>query len=171
MQYEILYALTGYVETGNAQTVLKSSAVGSCVVVVVYDVKLITGGMAHIMLPGKSPDNSIYSKTRFAENAIASLIHEMEFNGSKHDNLLFCILGGANVLKRENDTISTSNVESVIKILSSKNYSIVKKSVGGTERRSVTLLVSSGKVVYTIGNSEEMLFWDFQKQKYEIYEA
>ena len=46
----------GHVAAASGKTVMKSSALGSCVAVAVWDDAGGVGAMAHIMLPGKSPD-------------------------------------------------------------------------------------------------------------------
>ena len=45
----------GQVKAGTGGVILKSSAIGSCVVVVAYDTARKVGAMAHIMLPGRAP--------------------------------------------------------------------------------------------------------------------
>ncbi len=157
----IKYVLTGEVKTGTTKDMLKSSAIGSCVVVVAYDINMIIGGMAHIMLPGIAPNNTKYDKTRYAVNAIDELENKMSLNGADINNMEFCVIGGANVLKRKNDTIAQNNVDNVIKLLVDKKYNIVAQSVGGTDRRSATINIKTGQLVYTIGDESEMLMWNF----------
>jgi len=158
---KILYVLTGEVKTGSNEEILRSSAIGSCIVIVVYDLKLKIGGMAHIMLPGTAPENTKYDKTRYANNAVSDLIIKMKAKGAKIENIEFCVVGGANVLKRENDTIAQNNVNKVLDLLKKQNFKIKAKSVGGTERRSATLNIKTGKLGYTVGDGAEMILWNF----------
>ncbi len=159
---EIIYVLTGEVKVGTVDEILKSSAIGSCVVVSVYDSKLQIGGLAHIMLPGNAPKNSNYPKTRYAADAIEDLMNQMNSNGAESKGIDVCVIGGGNVLKRENDSIAQSNIDSVIEILQEKNFKITAKSVGGTDRRSVTLNNETGCVKFTIGDEAEMILWNNQ---------
>jgi len=46
---------TGQLATGSGTGVIRSTPLGSCVAVIAYDKTSKTGGIAHIMLPGKSP--------------------------------------------------------------------------------------------------------------------
>ncbi len=158
---KILYVLTGEVKTGSNEEILRSSAIGSCIVIVVYDLKLKIGGIAHIMLPGTAPENTKYDKTRYANNAVSDLIIKMKVKGAKIEDIEFCVVGGANVLKRENDTIAQNNVNEVLDLLKKQNFKIKAKSVGGTERRSATLNIKTGKLSYTVGDGAEMILWDF----------
>ncbi len=159
---KIIYVLTGEVKVGTVGEILKSSAIGSCVVVSAYDSKLQTGGLAHIMLPGKAPENTNYPNTRYANDAIDDLISKMNLTGSERENIKICVVGGANVLNREDDSIAHININSVLKILKEKNFKITAKSVGGTDRRSITLNNETGCVMFTIGDGAEMILWNNQ---------
>ena len=158
---KILYVLTGEVKTGSNEEILKSSAIGSCIALVAYEPKLQIGGMAHIMLPGTAPENTKYDKTRYANNAVSDLIIKMKAKGAKVENIEFCVVGGANVLKKENDTIAQNNIDGVLNLLKKQNFRIKAKSVGGTERRSASLNIKTGKLDYTVGDGAEMILWDF----------
>jgi chemotaxis protein CheD len=72
MGKRIIYTMTGEVKSGNQDTVIKSGAIGSCVVITAYDKKNQLGSMAHVMLPGKAPKKKDIQKTKYAENAIAN---------------------------------------------------------------------------------------------------
>ena len=79
--------------------------------------------------------------------------------GSKIQDFKVAVVGGANVLKRENDTIARDNVESNLKILKEKNLEIVATSVGGTERRNVAIDLDKGIITYAQGNSIDKELW------------
>jgi len=164
---KIIYVLTGEVKIGAEGEVLKSSAIGSCIVVSVYNIKLKKGGLAHIMLPGKAPETTNYPKTRYAIDAIHDLISKMNLTVAESKNIEVCLVGGGNVLKKENDSIAYNNIESVLEILQEKNIKIIAKSVGGIDRRSITLNNETGCVKYTIGDGAEMLLWNSQMKKNE----
>ena len=68
---------TGEVKVSKKDVILKSAAIGSCVVIAAYDKKKKVGSLAHIMLPGKAPKSS-EEKTRYAANAIDELIEKIE---------------------------------------------------------------------------------------------
>jgi len=80
-------ALTGEVKTGVKDDILRTVAIGSCLVIVAYDVKEQIGALAHIMLPGKAPDNKELQKNRYTVNALSELITTMiskRSNTKKH---------------------------------------------------------------------------------------
>jgi len=49
-----IYVSSGEVKSCQSEGILCASAIGSCVVVCAYDSDSVTGGMAHVMLPGRS---------------------------------------------------------------------------------------------------------------------
>jgi len=158
---KLLYVLTGEVVTGCNNEILKSSAIGSCIVVVAFDIINHIGGMAHILLYGVAPSNTSYKKTRYAQNAISELITKMIRLGAKNENIEYCIVGGANVLKKENDTIAQNNVDGILDLLNQQNYILKAKSVGGTKRRSATFNIKTGILYITVGNEAEKTLWKF----------
>jgi chemotaxis protein CheD len=149
---------TGVV-TAAAGGVLRASAVGSCVVVVVYDPEIGVGGLAHVMLPGPSPAGRDDQRTRYAEDGILQLIRDMTALGAQPERLVACIAGGGNVLERDDDTLCQANVSSVIRILEEGDIRLNASEVGGTKRRSISLDVGSGRISYTVGESAPKLLW------------
>jgi len=156
-----IYIHTGKVKACATDTILKSSPIGSCIVIAAYDIREQIGAMAHFMLPGKAPDRKDYQKTKYVADALDELIGGMIVLGVKEKNIEVCLAGGANVMKRNNDTIALNNIASVNELLEKRNIIIRAKSVGGTERRSVSLNVETGCVNYSVGDGAEKLLYQF----------
>ena len=110
---------------GGADTLLNSGAIGSCVVIVAYDSKSQIGAMAHIMLPGNAPENYNFRSTKFASNAVTEMMTQLYNKGATNQNIKACLLGGSNILKRDNDTIGNENIKSVEKIISDLNLDAI----------------------------------------------
>jgi len=159
---KIIYAHTGEVKSGKKDTILRSSAIGSCLAIAAYDKNMQVGALAHVMLPGKAPEGRKNQKTRYAANALDELIIKMNLLGTKEKNIEVCLVGGANILKKKDGLIAADNIFSVEELLIKRKIKIRAKSVGGTERRSITLNVETGCVRYTIGNGAEKLLWCFE---------
>ena len=154
-------AATGCLATGSGTGVIRSTPLGSCVAVVAYDKTLTTGGIAHIMLPGKSPTEDKVEENKYAQNAIENLLGELKRLGSKSANVEICLLGGANVLRKENDTIADNLIFSIIEIVERKKLPIKRTSLGGYERRTAKLTLHSGMVTFTLGDKSEAELFDF----------
>ena len=151
--------LTGEVKA-TAEGLLQASAVGSCVAVVMYDARVRVGGLAHVMLPGASPHGREAQNTRYAEDGIRELVRAVTSLGAQPERLVACMAGGGNVLKRDDDTLCEANVEAVARSLEEREIKLNASEVGGTERRSLSLDVDSGRILYTVGDSGPKLLWE-----------
>lgn len=166
---KIVEVQTGEVKLGTADSILKSEGIGSCVVIAAYDAKKKLGAIAHVMLPATSKkDNDYEPNTRYADDAINALLADMGRAGSTVEDIEVCLAGGANVLKRDDDAISNDNSDSVIKLLREKAINVVAKSLGGTERRSVSLDVETGTVTCAEGDEKEKVLWKAAEKRNEF---
>ena len=156
---EMKYVNTGEVGYGGIETILNSGAIGSCVVITAFDSEKKTGAMAHIMLPEWSPSKNRLNASRYAANAIEELLSQFKSLDDNTENLEICLIGGANVLKRENDQIGKDNLNSVKKLLREKQIKIMAKAIGGFERRTVLFDIMNGCIYYTVGDSRQKVLW------------
>ncbi|MBN1764079.1 MAG: chemotaxis protein CheD [Sedimentisphaerales bacterium] len=154
---EVIDVQTGQVKVGRADVILKANALGSCVAVTAFDPENKIGAMAHVMLPGKAPDGKgQHECNRYAANAIDTILLKMNRLGASIENIKVALVGGANVLKRENDSIFLDNIISVLDLLEKKQLKINAQVLGGTQRRSVTLDIDNATIYYTEGDSGNM---------------
>lgn len=152
---ETITVFTGEIKTGTKTVDLRSSPLGSCVVVVLFDKNGTAGGMAHIMLPGKAPCKKDVVPGRYAQNALDLLIQELSAYGLNCTKLKAAIVGGGNVLKREHDSIGSDNLDSVNQILKEYKIEVVASSVKGTERKTVRFDIEHGVIFFTKGDDPE----------------
>lgn len=121
---------------------IRTSGLGSCVGVVIYDEKMKLGGLAHIMLPD-SQQAKLTNKNnyKYADTAIKILIDKMIQNGARQYALQAKIAGGAQMFKfaSGNDMmrIGPRNVEAVKKILAQYRIPIIAADVGGSSGRTI----------------------------------
>lgn len=162
MDKQITYVMTGEVKAGNKNTILRSGAIGSCVVIAAYNRSMQVIGMAHIMLPGKAPESKILQKNRYADDAIDELVSLLTLNGTNENVIEACMAGGANILKKENINIGQDVILSVKELLKERGIKIITESLGGAIRRGVSLNGETGYVNVTIGDEAEKLLWEFR---------
>ncbi len=148
----------GKVIVAQGKITLRAIALGSCIGVAAYDAGERIGGIAHVMLPGRAPDKAV-GKTRYAANAIDEMIGQMIEMGSNPPDIEVCLVGGANVLERDDDTICQSNIESVREILENKGIAVKASALGGTQRRSVSIDAEKGEILYSEGDGEKKPLW------------
>lgn len=158
----------GQVKAGKGKVILQSKAIGSCVAIVAYDAIKNVGALAHVMLPGRAPAKKKVEKTKYTANAIDAIISKMSKLDSKKDDIEVVLVGGGNILNREDDTICKDNIESALKLLSEKQLKVRAQAVGGTARRSVSLDVERGIVYCSEGNSSERELWRSEKTHLKI---
>lgn len=155
---KIVDVSTGKVEVAGRGAILRSLAIGSCMVIAAYDSKKKIGAMAHVMLPGRAPKKSS-EKTKYAADAIDEMIELITQAGSNKDDLEVCLVGGGNVLRKKDDTVWEDNIKSTIQLLKKKDIPIRASVVGGIKRKGVSLDVETGSVFYTKGERKEKLLW------------
>ncbi len=155
----VIEVSTGEVQTGNTDVVFSVSALGSCIAVIAYDPCRMSGGIAHVMLPGSSAGKHCGDRLRYAEDAIAELLIRMEALGSVTDQLVVCLAGAGNVLQRADDSICAMNIGSVLRTLSDCGIRVSALSLGGTLRRRVRLDLAEGCVFCAEGNANETILW------------
>lgn len=158
---------TGKVEIGGENVILSSAAIGSCVVVSAYSLGKKVGGLAHVMLPGKSLKDDEQEKTKYAEDAIEEILKRMDVGAYGHapvHDIEICLVGGANVLQRPDDMTGKNNIDSIVELLRGRKLKIKAQSLGGTERRSVTFDVERGSIFYTVADEDEKLLWTAQEE-------
>lgn len=170
-RYQALkYVTSGMLASSSQKELISTSPLGSCVAVIAYDKQTKIGGIAHIMLPGKAPPNKKNEENKYTKNAIVNLFMRLTLLGATMANIEICLVGGANVLRKENDNIAENLVSCVVDFLERLKITIKEKSLGGYERRSVSLNTATGVVCYTIGDSAEKILWNFSEEKVVEYE-
>lgn len=157
---QIIDVNTGQVRLGGANEILRSTAIGSCIVVATYDAKTKTGALAHIMLPGKAPADES-EKAKYAEDAIRRIIEQMTRAGAAKGSIQVCLVGAANVLKEKDDTVCTENIASVTACLRKNEIAVKATALGGTERKGLSLDIDTGCAFYTEGENSEQLLCEF----------
>lgn len=144
---------TGEVKVASAGIALTASALGSCIAVVACAPKQRIGGIAHVMLPGRSRDADTKDRYRYAGDAIDRLLAMMSEHGASHSDISLCLAGGANVLRRDDDVICDMNITSVCGILSAKALPVAARCLGGVLRRRVAFDIAQGSLFCAVGDA------------------
>lgn len=121
---------------------IRTSGLGSCVGVIIYDERAGISGMAHIMLPDSSFARSgLLNRAKYADTAIEDLITMMDKLGISKFRLKAKIAGGAQMFKFSSNSeamrIGPRNVEAVKQNLKELNIPIVFEDVGGSSGRTI----------------------------------
>jgi chemotaxis protein CheD len=154
---------TGEVKAARAGTLLASTAIGSCIAIVAIDPPNRVGGIAHIMLPGRAPQNTDSPKTRYAANGFDELLSQIDMLGGRKENLRVFLVGGANVLMDNDDSICRDNLHAVVRLCETHGIPIEARMVGGIRRYRVILDVERRQVHCGVGDGPEVVLWTYEK--------
>ncbi len=134
-----------------ADSILVSYGLGSCVGVTAYDPVVKVGAMAHIMLPEPLENTKDLNSAKFATVAIPLLIETIKSNGALISRVIWKIAGGAQVISVPGMNgrlqIGDRNIEMVKKTMKELNLKIAAEETGGKQGRTMQLFISTGKVV------------------------
>src|SRR5690625_908744 len=144
-----------------APLTIRTSGLGSCVGVVIYDLSKKVAGLAHIMLPnanGKKNDN----KYKYADTAIDILIEKLLNESASKFNMKAKIAGGAQMFQLTTGSdvmrIGPRNVEAVRKELDKHRIPIIAEDVGGNSGRTIEFDPVTGKLkIRTVNKGEKYI--------------
>jgi len=155
----IINVQIGEIKAARGNAVLETSGIGSCIALAIYDPPHKAGALAHIMLPGRCPNKKTTQKNRYVEDAIDAILEIMSDFGTQPDSLVIALAGGANILKKTEDTISVNNIDSTLNCLTELGLSVTAHSLGGNDRRSLSLDLDQGLIHYGHGDRRRLLLW------------
>ena len=132
-------------------TVLKTTSLGSCIALILYDPLKKIGGLAHIM---HSDSNIIKNNTNPAkcvDTAISEMLRKISNMGGEKIRLKAYIIGGACMFTTlesgPEGTIGKKNINMAKEILEEEKISIEGEDTGLNYGRSVEFSTISGEVV------------------------
>lgn len=125
-----------------APNTIRTSGLGSCVGVVVYDTAMGIAGMAHVMLPdSKSAKKLNFNQYKYADTVLPILIETLINDGARKFALKAKIAGGAQMFafSSKNDMLRVGerNVEAVKRILEEYRIPIIAEDVYGSSGRTI----------------------------------
>ncbi|GGF10865.1 chemoreceptor glutamine deamidase CheD [Halobacillus andaensis] len=125
-----------------APDLLKTSGLGSCVGIVLFDALQSVAGMVHIMLPSsKSAKNQSDNLAKFADTGIEQVYKALIKEGAAPERIKAKIAGGAQMFQFSSTSelmrIGPRNIAAVRRKLNELNILIVAEDVGGKSGRTI----------------------------------
>lgn len=132
--------------------ILKTTGLGSCVGVTVYDPRTKIAGMAHVMLPSSEiAKEGTLNIAKYADTAIPEMIGRMVKLGASGSRLVAKLAGGAQMFAFGSTSdvmrIGPRNVEMCKIILNKLSIPIVAEDTGGNYGRTIELYAESGVLI------------------------
>jgi chemotaxis protein CheD len=132
--------------------VLITYALGSCLGVTVYDIRLKRAGLLHCMLPDSSIDRTkaAGNPCMYVDSGMKAILDDFYRNGSLKNDLIIRVAGGSSSKVNEEEDffqIGRRNFVSLRKYLWNEGIMLKAYDVGGYGSRTVTLDVENGKML------------------------
>lgn len=129
---------------------IRTSGLGSCVGVVLYDEPRKIAGMVHVMLPDSSLDRSKQvNVAKFANTGVYALMELLKAEGVRPMSIKAKIAGGAQMFQfGSSDTIRIGprNIEAVKAELKRLSIPILAEETGGSSGRTIEFDPSNSKL-------------------------
>lgn len=139
---------------------IRSTGLGSCLGIVLFDPLARVGGLAHAMLPKHRPGRTD-NKAKYVDTAIAIMLEDMAALGAKQENLVAKLAGGAQMFPEISKSsfleIGSKNIVAAEIQLNRLGIVIVAKDVGGNFGRTLELDCRDGTLyIKTINNETKI---------------
>lgn len=134
---------------GIQDNIIRTTGLGSCVGLTMYDPGKKVGGMAHVMLPSSEiAREGTLNIAKFADTAIPELLNRLLQLGATRGRIVAKMAGGSQMFAFAggNDTmrIGPRNVESCKLALEQLNIPLIAEDTGGSYGRTIEIACSSG---------------------------
>ncbi|OLN22768.1 chemotaxis protein CheD [Domibacillus antri] len=142
---------------------IRTSGLGSCVGVVLYDETARVAGMVHVMLPDSSlAKSNMKNAAKFANTGVPALINELTKIGARPSRLKAKIAGGAQMFQFKSGSdlmkIGPRNVDAVKEQLKAARIPILAEDVGGNSGRTIEFDPSTSILhIRTVNKGEQQL--------------
>lgn len=135
---------------------LVGMALGSCVALMLYDLRAGVAGMAHVMLPASAEPDTPH-QGRYADTAVRTLLEEMLSRGARRGLVMAKLAGGAQMFSVNNQglAIGERNVEALESLLRSEHVPLVAQDTGGKRARTVEFDTRTGLVLIRTAHDTE----------------
>ncbi len=154
---KIIVGIADMKVTKNPDDALITYSLGSCIGVAIYDPAARVGGLLHFMLPDSEidPQKALKNPWMFADTGIPSLFKEAYKLGAEKKRTDVKVVGGSQIMDASGRfNIGKRNYMALRKIFWTNGVLITAEDVGGNGNRTVTVEVSSGKVLVKNSVSE-----------------
>ncbi|WP_317633778.1 chemotaxis protein CheD [Perspicuibacillus lycopersici] len=135
----------------HAPNTIRTSGLGSCVGVILYDLGQQVAGLAHIMLPDSTLSRGKnVNAAKFADTAVEALVKVLQENGARTTYLKAKIAGGAQMFQfaTQNDMmkIGERNSIAVKRELARLQIPLVAEDIGGSNGRTIEFNPKTGRL-------------------------
>ena len=160
MKNRVLISVSDAKVSNNANDVLATYSLGSCIGVCLYDGSAGVGGMLHYQLPNSTqdPDRAKELPFMFADTGMKILVSKLVSMGAKKNRLKVKIAGGSAMdIGPKGFDIGKRNHLALRKILWKNGMFIDGEDIGGSSPRNLFMNMSNGAVTIRSSGLEKEL--------------
>ncbi|MDH5397999.1 MAG: chemotaxis protein CheD [Cyclobacteriaceae bacterium] len=136
----------GEVKSSKEPALISVYGLGSCVAVFLHDLTTKVGGGAHIMLSSHKEGYTLNDPLHYAEGALTQLIEQLQKKSGQESRFRAKIIGGANVLRSNENDIGKKNIAAVKDYLVKNRIYIAANDIGGHFLRTGLFETHSGRL-------------------------
>jgi chemotaxis protein CheD len=145
----IVVDLADFAVSDKADATLVTHALGSCIGVAIWDPEVKVAGLLHYMLPesSASPERAASSPAMFCDTGLPLLFRAAYERGAGKERLIVRIAGGSQLVEDEQSNMGRRNYVALRRILWKNGISIDAEDVGGSESRTLSIEVGTGRTI------------------------
>jgi chemotaxis protein CheD len=152
----IIVGIGEYAVSNNADALIVTHALGSCIAVCLWDPDARVGGLLHVLLPDSriNETRAEVQPAAFADTGVPLLFRAAYEFGVDKKRCRVRLIGGADMggLNSGSDgAVGKRNLLAVRKVLWRNGIFIERELVGGHEARSVAMAIREGRIHVTSG--------------------
>jgi chemotaxis protein CheD len=136
----------------DAQAVLSTYSLGSCIGVVAFDARAQVGGILHVMLPSSTiaPGKAEAQPAMFVDTGLELFLRTLGAQGAERGQTRFVVAGGASVISGHDPfRIGERNSAAALDLLGRSGCGVLHADVGGIVNRALHLEMGAGLVTIT----------------------
>jgi chemotaxis protein CheD len=133
---------------------------GSCIAITVWHPIQRTGGMCHIVLPGRRRPHGSVPDGRYADEAVELFVAELRRRSLSPESCHVKLFGGGSMfaaLRSGGTKVGDKNIEATRQALARHAFTPLVERVGGTVRRHLLFDLSDGHVRLTVPDNDNGL--------------
>ncbi len=151
MEENIIEVQMAQMQISEAPGILVTKGLGSCLGITFFDPVRKIGAMAHPMLPDFNKARVKSNPNRFVNSVIVNILEELKKRGCFCSRIEIKMFGGAHMFSFINTdsvlNVGQKNIEMALATFKELNIKLIGQEVGGTFGRTISLNLTTGKVI------------------------
>lgn len=155
----LLVGMADFLVVHNQNAILRTTPLGACLGISIFDPVAKVAGMLHSMLPDSGIDvaRAVSRPGMFLDSGLAAMLTRARDLGARLENLTLCVAGGARILDETSYfNIGHHNFEVLTRLLDELGIKPAAQDVGGLSNRSMQLRATTGEVRLKISGQPKM---------------